>query len=40
MGHIPTTANRVIALISPKYRRAIQWGCLWSMSRTSWFATS
>ena len=26
MGHIPTTANRVIALISSMYSRAIQWG--------------
>ena len=25
MGHIPTTANRVIALISSMYSRAIQW---------------
>ena len=26
MGHIPTTATRVIALISSMYSRAIQWG--------------
>lgn len=26
MGHIPTTANRVIAVISSMYSRAIQWG--------------